>query len=55
MDTAANGKAALEKFQKKKYDVVLTDIEMPEMNGYELTAEIRRLEKDAGCARNRVG
>jgi putative two-component system response regulator len=50
VDTAVNGKAALEKFQKNKYDVVLTDIEMPEMNGYELTAAIRRLEKDAGYA-----
>jgi putative two-component system response regulator len=48
VDTAENGKEALEKFQKNKYDVVLTDIEMPEMNGYELTAAIRRLEEDAG-------
>ena len=47
MDTAVNGKDALEKFRHTKYDVVLTDIEMPEMNGYDLTAEIRRLEQDA--------
>jgi CheY-like chemotaxis protein len=47
VDTAVNGKDALEKFRHKKYDVVLTDIEMPEMNGYELTAEIRRLEQEA--------
>jgi putative two-component system response regulator len=47
VDTAVNGKDALEKFRNKKYDVVLTDIEMPEMNGYELTAEIRRLEQEA--------
>jgi putative two-component system response regulator len=44
VDTAGNGKQALEKFHERKYDVVLTDIEMPEMNGYELTAAIRRLE-----------
>ena len=50
VDTALNGKEALEKFQKNKYDVVLTDIEMPEMNGYELAAAIRRLKKDAGYA-----
>jgi putative two-component system response regulator len=48
VDTAINGKEALARFQKNKYDVVLTDIEMPEMNGYELTAAIRRLEKNAG-------
>ena len=47
VDTAANGKDALEMFRKNKYDVVLTDIEMPEMNGYELTSHIRRLEQDS--------
>ena len=50
VDTVLNGKEALEKFQKNKYDVVLTDIEMPEMNGYELAAAIRRLQEDAGYA-----
>ena len=50
VDAALNGKEALEKFQKNRYDVVLTDIEMPEMNGYELTAAIRRLEENAGRA-----
>jgi len=48
VDTAGNGKEALEKFRKEKYDVVLTDIEMPEMNGYELTAAIRGLEANSG-------
>ena len=47
VDTAVNGKDALAKCQKKKYDVILTDIEMPEMDGYALTAEIRRIEKDS--------
>jgi len=46
VDTAVNGKDALDKIRRTKYDVVLTDIEMPEMNGYDLTAEIRRLEQD---------
>jgi putative two-component system response regulator len=44
VDTAVNGKQALRRYRAKKYDAILTDIEMPEMNGYELTAEIRRLE-----------
>jgi putative two-component system response regulator len=46
VDTAVNGKDALAKYQTKKYDAILTDIEMPEMNGYELTAEIRSLEEN---------
>jgi len=46
VDTAVNGKDALAKYQTKKYDAILTDIEMPEMNGYELTAQIRRLQEN---------
>jgi CheY-like chemotaxis protein len=38
------------KYQKKTYDVILTDIEMPEMNGYELTEKIRRLEENTDRA-----
>ncbi|MEE4263007.1 MAG: response regulator [Desulfobacteraceae bacterium] len=44
VDTAVNGIDALKLYLLKAYDVILTDIEMPEMNGYALTAEIRRLE-----------
>jgi putative two-component system response regulator len=44
VDMAVDGTDALKLYQQKAYDVILTDIEMPKMNGYELTAEIRRLE-----------
>ena len=47
---AANGKEALELLEKEQIDIVLTDIEMPEMNGHELIAAIRKLAK----SRNRV-
>lgn len=50
VDTAVNGKDALAKYQTKNYDVILTDIEMPEMNGYELTAQIRRQEENTADA-----
>jgi CheY-like chemotaxis protein len=43
---AASGKEALSKYQAGLYDLVLTDIEMPELDGYGLAAEIRRLEQD---------
>lgn len=41
VDTAENGKIAIEKLEKNKYDVLLMDIQMPEMNGYETTRYIR--------------
>lgn len=41
MDIAANGRIAVEKLQSEKFDVVLMDLQMPEMNGYEATEVIR--------------
>lgn len=40
-DTATNGIEALAAFEKNNYDLVLTDIEMPGMDGIELTQKIR--------------
>ena len=40
---AVNGRDGLEKFRAGEFDLVLTDRAMPEMNGDELAAEIRKL------------
>ncbi len=40
-DIASNGKIAIEKLQKKSYDIILMDLQMPEMNGFEATEHIR--------------
>ncbi|MCA9291803.1 MAG: sigma-54-dependent Fis family transcriptional regulator, partial [Phycisphaerales bacterium] len=42
--TAAGGRAALEKLEKRPPDVVITDLQMPEMNGIELLAEVARID-----------
>jgi PAS domain S-box-containing protein len=45
-DVASDGQEAFEKVQKHEYDLVLMDLQMPVMDGYETTEKIRALKDE---------
>jgi len=48
VNVVANGREALESFELAVYDLVLMDVQMPEMDGFAATGELRKREKKTG-------
>jgi CheY-like chemotaxis protein len=47
VETVADGRAAVTQWQTGRYDLILMDCQMPEMDGYDAAREIRRREAEA--------
>jgi CheY-like chemotaxis protein len=47
VETAENGLSAVDKYKKRRFDVALMDIVMPEMNGVEAFRKIKEMHPDA--------
>ena len=46
--SVTNGMDAIEKIKNNKFDLILMDLMLPVMSGFEITLEIRKLEKQNG-------
>lgn len=45
LDVAVDGEEALKKFKEKEFDVIVTDLRMPNMDGFSFLREVRELDE----------
>ena len=50
-DTTANGKTAIEKVKAGDFDIILMDVNLPDISGYEVTQAIRQLEAESDATK----
>jgi two-component system response regulator (stage 0 sporulation protein F) len=48
VETAANGKEAIDSLKSQRYDLVITDMRMPLMDGFEVLREIKKMDENIG-------
>ena len=48
VETAANGKEAIDSIKRTSYDLVITDMRMPLMDGFEVLRELKKLDEGIG-------
>jgi len=46
VDTASNGEIALELYKQKQFDIIISDIKMPKIDGITLSKKIKKINKD---------
>ena len=51
VDEAVDGKDCLTQYQQKQYDLILMDLQMPSVDGFQATEQIRQLEQSSGLKR----
>nr|MBI3611660.1 response regulator [Nitrospirota bacterium] len=54
LDLAEDGQIAVDMYQAGRYDLVFMDMEMPVLDGYSATREIRRYEQESGLPRTPI-
>ncbi|MBF0349938.1 MAG: response regulator [SAR324 cluster bacterium] len=54
VDLAIDGEKAVTAFQNKNYNLILMDIQMPGMDGYQATKKIRQMEQTSGAVRTPI-